>query len=421
MGRVYLPKFRRDGRIRENKYYVVRIRHGGPGTTFALGTSNRAAAATKARQIDTYFLANGQKAAEEKFKKNFQSVCPLTVGELIAEAQKHLEVRPKTFASYARALRFIGAGIARIESDNSKFDYKKGGHAAWLEKVNAVKVARFTPEAIDKWRSEFLSRAKGNAVKLQQLRTSVNYFCRQAKALFGRKVLKKIKGIDQSPFSEVESASASMRYRSNIDFEKLLAMASTELAGSGKREEFKVFLLAACAGLRRSEIDLLPWQAINFDNNFVRIEATEFFEGKSQLSYEDVHLDPEVARLFRSWYTQPRGRFVVESAVRPRIGASYSHYRCQRVFDSLISWLRKHGINTNSPIHTLRKEYGSYLTKTHGIFVASRALRHSSVQVTEQFYASQKERVSLGLGHLLAKPDNVLEIGTQPKEVASNE
>jgi integrase len=163
---------------------------------------------------------------------------------------------------------------------------------------------------------------------------------------------------------------------------------------------------------------LLPWHAINFDKSFVRIEVTEFFEGKSQTSYEDVHLDPEVTGLFRGWYAQARSRFVVESAVQPRIGVTYSHYRCQRIFDSLISSLRKHGINTNSPIHTLRKEYGSHLTATHGVFVASRALRHSSVQVTEQFYASQKARVSLGLGHLLARPDNVVEIGTQTRELA---
>ena len=258
-------------------------------------------------------------------------------------------------------------------------------------------------------------------MKLQQLRTSANYFCRQAKALFGRKVLKKIKGIDQSPFSEAESRSASMRYRSNIDFEKLLVAASAELQVSGKREEFKVFLLAACAGLRRSEIDLLPWKAINFDENFVRIEATEFFEGKSHQSYEDVHLDSQVTSMFRAWHAQARGRFVVESAVPPRIGATYSHYRCQNVFDSLISWLHSHGIKSRTPLHDLRREYGSYLTKTFGIYTASRALRHSSVQVTEQFYTSQKERVSLGLGHLLAKSDNVLELGAQPKEAADNE
>src|SRR5262249_13847540 len=149
---------------------------------------------------------------------------------------------------------------------------------------------------------------------------------------------------------------------------------STELPSARNREEFKVFLLAACAGLRRSEIDLLPWQAINFDKNSVRIETTEFFEGKSQQSHEDIYLDPEVTSVFRGWRAQARDRFVIESPVRPRIGATYSHYRCQRVFDSLICWLRKQGINTRSPIHTLRKEYGSHLTATHGVFVASRAL-----------------------------------------------
>jgi integrase len=422
MDRVYRTKFHRDGRVLENKYYTVRIRRGDFDETFPLGTSNKTAAATQAREIHIYLQANGGQATLEKFKKKIEPACPLTVGGLIAEVQKHLDVRPTTFADYARALRYIAAGIAGVESTNAKFDYQRGGHAAWLEKVNSVPLSHLTPEAIAKWRSQFLSRAKGDPRKLQQLRASCNSFLRDARSLFSRKVLKHLKGITESPFAEIKSGSASMRYRSTIDFEQLLSTAAVELESHVEtREEFKAFLLAACAGLRRNEIDLLPWSAINFDKNIIRIETTEHFEGKSLASHEDVSIDPEVSSLFRGWRAQARDRFVIESQVQPRIGATYNHYRCQRVFDSLICWLRKQGVNTNSPIHTLRKEYGSHLTATHGVFVASRALRHSSVQVTEQFYASQKGRVSLGLGHLLAtKPDNIIELGVQTGEAVSN-
>ena len=52
--------------------------------------------------------------------------------EFLGEAQKHLKVRPKTFADYARALRLIAAHVAGIQSDASKFDHlsEKNGHAA---------------------------------------------------------------------------------------------------------------------------------------------------------------------------------------------------------------------------------------------------------------------------------------------------
>jgi integrase len=415
MDRVYRTKFPRNGRVLENRYYTVRLRRGDFDETFPLGTSNKTAAATKAREIYIYLQANGGQATLEKYKKKIEPVCPLFVGNFITEAQKHLDVRPITFADYARSLRYIAAGIAGIESDESKYDYQRGGNAAWRAKVNAVPLARITPEAITKWRSQSLARAKGDPRRLQQLRVSVSSCIREAKALFSRKVLKHIKGIEASPFAEIESGPASMRYRSELDFEKLLSAAAAELGSHAEtREEFKAFLLAACAGLRRSEIDLLPWSALNFDQHIVRIETTDHFEGKSLASHEDVHLDPEVSTLFRGWSALASGRFVIESTVQPRRGTTYNHYRAQRVFDSLIAWLRKQGVNTHSPVHTLRKEYGSHLTATHGVFVASRALRHSSVQVTEQFYASQKGRVSLGLGHLLTiKPDNIVELPTQ--------
>jgi hypothetical protein len=50
--------------------------------------------------------------------------------------------------------------------------------------------------------------------------------------LFSQRVLKNIelKGIDRSPFADIEVKQPSLRYRSEIDFEKLLKAASTELA-----------------------------------------------------------------------------------------------------------------------------------------------------------------------------------------------
>jgi integrase len=424
---VYRPQYRRGGEIKQSENYVARIGLAGERTTFALGTPNRAAAALKARDIYNFVAATGLKAACAAFKRTVQPKArPVTVGEFLSEAQKHLQVRPKTFADYARALRLIASSIAGIESDNSKFDYQsqKGGHAAWLAKVNAIKLSRLTPEKIREWYSAFLARAGGDPMRLKQLRVSANSFIRSGKALFSPKLLKQIEleAVPASPFADFEIEQVSLRYRSNLNFEALLAAAAAELgADDKKRELFKIFLLAACAGLRRSEIDKLEWASFYFDQGFIRIESTAFFEGKSQESHEDVYIDPEIVALFRGFRAEKaKDCFVVESGVSPRLGVGYSHYRCQRLFDELICWLRGQGVKTRNALHTLRKEYGSQLTKVHGIFVASRALRHSSVAVTESFYASQKQRVSLGLGHLL-KAENVIQIGAETNKEAVNE
>ena len=51
-----------------------------------------------------------------------------------------------------------------------------------------------------------------------------------------------------------------MRCHSGFDVLKLIRVAKKELARS-KPEQYKVFLLAVMAGLRRREIDTLEWSA----------------------------------------------------------------------------------------------------------------------------------------------------------------
>src|SRR5262249_689189 len=88
----------------------------------------------------------------------------------------------------------------------------------------------------------------------------------------------------------------------------------------------------------------------------------------------------------------------VESNDQPK---HWNHYRCDHHFKELITWLRKKGVATRTPIHTLRKEFGSLINQKFGIFAASAALRHSSISVTREHYVDKKERVSLDIGELL--------------------
>jgi integrase len=409
---VYRPVHQRpDGTAQKSEYYVVRIGAGGRRTTFPLGSPRRSEAAAKARDIHSFIAVHGIAAAIAKFKKALEDSNPLTVGQYLSEAQKYLEVRPKTFTAYAAVFRRIAASIAGVELDNTKFDYQAGGREALRQRVDAIKLELLTPENIRKWQSRFLARAGGDPVRLKAARNNLASCVRAAKALFSPKILKQIKGIEHSPFNGIAVKQPTLRYRSEIDFEKLLVAASTDLAPADG-EAFKAFVLCACAGLRRSEADSLEWESVRFDQSLIRVRTTRFFEGKSEGSVDDVYLDPEITALFRGFWALRRSDFVIESPRPPRseTKTKYQFYRCGPVFKRLVVWLRTHGVDTRNPVHTLRKEFGSQLTKTHGIFIASRVLRHSSVQTTERFYASQKGRATLGLGRLLARPENVIDI-----------
>ena len=59
------------------------------------------------------------------------------------------------------------------------------------------------------------------------------------------------------------------------------------------------------------------------------------------------------------------------------------------------------------------------MAQQFGIFAASRALRHSSVAVTEGHYVDQKRAASIGLGHLLTGPTNVVKFQSSERETST--
>ena len=414
-GRVYCPTYRNKGKLKTSGLYVIQIEHGGRRTTFPTGCSNRRAAAVRAREIDRVILAEGWEAALSRYKKSARRACPMTVGEYLQMAEKCLDVRPRTFGGYARALRKIASDtMGYTEAGTERFDYQRGGRQKWLDKVNAVRLATLTPEKIKAWKARFLEAAKSDSRKLRSARISANSFIREARALFSQEVLKHVdlKGLDQLPFEGIGTGERlRMRYRSQIgDFEGLVADACRELNSQENRETFKAFLLAALAGLRRNEIDLLEWSSFDFERGLLRIEATKYFAGKSDSALGDIPIDTELVAAFRGFKAQAGGDFVLESDLKPRLNRAYSRYRCERTFDALVKWLRAKGIKSNSPLHTLRKEFGSAMARRFGIFAASAALRHSDITVTREHYIDQKPVGSVGLGHLLVKPENVLNL-----------
>jgi integrase len=124
-----------------------------------------------------------------------------------------------------------------------------------------------------------------------------------------------------------------MRFQSSIDIWKIIVDARAELAKGerDKPEQYKVFLLAVCAGLRRSEIDMLEWDAFDFKNHTVRITSTEFLNPKTEESRASVEIDPEIAGIFSVLAKQAPGRFVVESSgqiVGARSGLIIAVARC---------------------------------------------------------------------------------------------
>jgi hypothetical protein len=108
------------------------------------------------------------------------------------------------------------------------------------------------------------------------------------------------------------------------------------------------------------------------------------------------------ARARDIYHNKAKGGFVIRSGRPPKTVIGGDYYRCESHFDRLNTWLRSKGVNTQKPLHTLQKEYGSLINKAHGIHAASKALRHADIRVTNNFYTDSRARITPGLEKLFA-------------------
>jgi integrase len=397
--RVYVM----GGKQCEAAEWSLRLKENGRVVWFPLDTSNKGDAAQLARKIGLYARANGLRAAEAEFKKPEDTSVRITVGEWICGVQTSGMLSPKTMLGYATALRQVAAGIMHAKGDDTRYDYKTGGAGKWQERLDTCRLDRFTPDSLARWQRDRVADS-GNSPEAQTAakRTS-NSYIRQARALFSPKLAKKA-GMtlpDPLPFAGVELLpEGSMRYTSRVNIGTLVAAAGAELRDAGRIEEWKAFLLCLFAGLRRAEVDCLLWKQVDFEKQAVSIQETWAFHPKTATSCGDVPLDPEISDAIKETLAVSSGDFVLAGG-EPKPESARPYYRAEATWEALGAWLRDKGIAGHKPLHTLRKEAGSQIATTRGIFAASKFLRHRDIAVTVKHYADNKDRVTVGLGGLL--------------------
>ncbi|MFZ4595984.1 MAG: tyrosine-type recombinase/integrase [Verrucomicrobiaceae bacterium] len=384
-------------------------------------TANKSVAAARAAQIFGDVTSLGWEAAIAKHKPTFEKPAEVaTVGEYIAAVSAVADVRPATMAGNARAFRRIAADVMRLKTTPSRYAPCGDGRNDWLNAVHAVSLDAITPAKVQAWKLALVAKAGRDEGKARMARNSANTIIRMARSLFAKRVIRfvqdKLVLPSPLPFEGVELyARQSMRYAGGVDVEDLLARAHTDLGSNPKRgEEWKALLLCLFAGLRRNEADKLRWSSIDFTASAIRIESQKDFAPKAETSLGEVPLDAELLVILRGLRAREPKAVYVLAGDESKPSARWNDYRAEATFKRLTAWLRSNGVNTRTPLHTLRKEAGSLVCQKAGLFAASRFLRHADVAITAQHYAVQKERVTVGLGSLLGdgKAGKVIEFST---------
>lgn len=405
--------------------YSIQIAHGKARHRFPLGTPLKDAAAKKALEIYQMLRSSGWEVTLAKHKqKPVVPVMGSTVGELLAAVTELANVRPTTLRGYCATFRRIVADVEGIEAQKGRYASAGKGRDAWLKAVDAIPLARLTPDRLEAWKLEYVrQRAGKNALRQRAAKNSANSLLRMGKGLFAKRLMRLLKNRitlpSPLPFEGVDLfPRQSMRYDSKMNVEDLLKAAAEKLPDEDP-EALKAFVLCLFAGLRRNEADKLRWSSVNFEAGVIRVETQSDFAPKAETSLDDVPVDPEAISILRDLRAkEPEAEYVLKADApkrkfklpRPPTQESlgklkWAKYRANDTFVRLTTWLRKNGVKERTPLHTLRKEAGSLVAKNHGLIEASRFLRHADVAITAQHYISMKKRVTVGLGSLLASEE----------------
>jgi integrase len=405
--RYWQARVRKAGR---NAFYSVPMQHAGRRMELSLGSANLFEAATRAKERYLFLIVNGWDSFLSKYRPEPKALVPepnrnLTVGQYIDAVRSRTELEAKTIDDYAQCFRRILSDIFAVKGTKKRIDYRKGGNGNWLEKIHAIPLANITPNKIRAWKKDFIARAGKDEVLRRRYAVSCNSFVRRARALFSeRNVINHLKGIELPavlPFDGIPVERITTKfYGCGANPKELLRDAIDEL-GTDRPEELKCFVLALVLGLRRREADLLEWPSFDFVNGTLRIMPTKWFAPKTHESLGILPIEREFLPLFQGWKAKANGPFVIESKRKPK-AVSYQWYRCQEHFDSLLDWLRKKGVQTHKPFHTLRKLYGSTLADLHGIHAARSGLRHTDIRTTSEHYADSRVKLTAGFGSVLS-------------------
>ena len=369
--------------------YCVQILSHGIRRWYNTGSSNKHEAAQRVRDFWVTQLRDHGWPEKESTPESVPDQTP-TIGSYLKAVDTTGALASKTIRDYTRKLRTLAAQAILGLPGNTKGRVLKD----WYATVDAVPLSDLTTEAVRNWRRERIRVAGTDATAVRSAHIACNSIQRSCAALF-RPVIAETVGVEIPSDcawghgkKERLEQTRSPRYVSRIDAPTLFATAKSDLKKKDP-DAYKVILLALGAGLRRSEIDRLRWEDVDSEGCRIYVCSSATGTTKSLSSESAVHVSADLITELGE-----RGKGWV---VCPRKSKPAKPYRADTALRSATAWLRSQGVQSNCPLHTLRKEFGSVICSRGDIYAASVQLRHSSIQVTRDHYLAPKQWVVMPL------------------------
>jgi integrase len=352
------------------KNWSLKITRENKATYFNLGKDINIAKAM-ADEIDAYLVFNSVDETVLKYNPNKRKgkaasvpapddrICP-NLGDIVdfLEINKNLiGIEHRTFQCYRR-------GLYRVTGLPDK-------------EARALPLKKLTKKMLREVKADSV-RGIVDKVTLQEKKRSYNTLLRNAKSVFSETAM--------AYYPENWSFEGLSFLRKEIFFNRVkkeytlpatsLIEDTFKLMNEVDGDHFVIMALGLHFGMRRKEIFYARrnWFDIDTDRCAVCIQAEGKFKPKNGLdgyTAGDANWGSKILEKSEGF------DFLVTD--RARIA--------EKTFKKVTDSLRDIGWTRQSPLHELRKLYGSYLATTKGLYVAQSYLRHTSPQVTSQYYA----------------------------------
>jgi integrase len=166
-------------------------------------------------------------------------------------------------------------------------------------------------------------------------------------------------------------------------------------------DAYAALMLALGTGLRANEIDKARWNWLKFDAKgdcYLEVRAESDFKPKGGT----LRLIKIPSELFDALTAKRQGAsspYIIGGEASPAKGVKGENYRRPETFRAVNAWLRARGVESEKkrghPLHRLRKQFGSEIATSAGLFAAQKLLGHSSPTVTAKYYAAQTDLPTL--------------------------
>lgn len=390
-----------------SKYYSMRIMLQGKRRRFSTGKSSIMDAKQKARVIMADIQSRGFEEAVKIHSKRRDEI-----------------PSDPTIVEFVDLYRAVSVGFDSPPSRPTRERYIRSLERV-AESARVKRVSQLDENKVEIFKNKYVTQGRKAKRKDDSVRTTLNGILRNAAALFSAQALqgyrrngltlgnpftgRQIKGVRLKSYSPLPRDLVANIWKSAVLLrdgdeeadppEEDLPARDTFDFREPHPDVYALLLLELGLGLRRNEADKCQWDWFFTDHEgrrYVEVRETPYFLPKSKQSrvipVEEVLWDALVE-------IKANDEFVVDGLEPtprdPERELKSAVYRCDRAHRTLVVWLRKMGVSDPKPCHTLRKEFGSYVATSFGLYHAQRFLGHSSPSVTSDFYAGLTELPSI--------------------------